>query len=47
MKKSNVKTVLGFSKEEGAEDLKIEPKIHVMTFWKGGNCFIGKNLLCF
>ncbi len=39
MKESNVKMVLGFSKEEGVEDLRIEPKLHVVTtFWRCGIC---------
>jgi preprotein translocase subunit Sec61beta len=31
MKESNVEMVWGFSEEEGVEDLKIEPKLHVVT----------------
>jgi len=32
MKKSSVETVLGFSKEEEFEDLRIEPKLHCNHF---------------
>jgi hypothetical protein len=32
MKESSVEIVLRFSKEEGVEDLKIEPKIHCNHF---------------
>ncbi len=32
MKEGNVEMVLGFSNEEGVEDLKIEPKLHYRHF---------------
>jgi hypothetical protein len=35
MKENNVEMMLGFNKEEKVEDLKIEPKLHVVTtYWK-------------
>ncbi len=48
VKESSVEMVLGFSKEEEVEDLKIEPKLQVITTsWRCGICFVGKKLLCF
>ena len=32
MKENNVKMVLGFGKEEGMENLRIEPKLHSNHF---------------
>jgi hypothetical protein len=29
------------------EDLRIEPKLHVVTTWRCGISFVGKDLLCF
>jgi hypothetical protein len=47
MKESSVETMWGFSKEEGVEDLKIKPKLHVVTTsWRCGIYFVGKDLLC-
>jgi hypothetical protein len=40
--------MLGFTKEEKVEDLRIEPKLQVVTTsWRCGICFVGKDLLCF
>jgi hypothetical protein len=48
VKESSVETVLGFSKEEEVEDLRIEPKLQILTtFWSCGICFVDKNLLYF
>ncbi len=48
MKENSVETMLGFSKEEEVEDLRIEPKLQVITIsWRCGICFVGKDLLCF
>ncbi len=48
MKESSVETMLGFSKEEEVEDLRIEPKLQVVTTsWRCGIYFVGKDLLCF
>jgi len=48
LKESSVETVLWFSNEEEVEDLRIEPKLQVITTsWRCGICFVGKDLLCF
>ncbi len=40
--------MLGFNKEEEVEDLRIEPKLQVVTTsWRCGIYFVGKDLLCF
>ncbi len=41
VKENNVKTMLRFNKEEEVEDLKIEPKLQVITTsWSCGICFV-------
>ncbi len=48
MKENSVETMLRFNKEEEVEDLRIEPKLQVVTTsWRCGFCFVDKNLLCF
>jgi hypothetical protein len=48
VKESSVNMVLGFNKEEEVEDLRIEPKLQILTTsWRCGICFVDKNLLYF